>query len=148
MTAPKKQPEMVVDNTPINPNDWKLGTKRFSKTWRDDSNDKQGSAFYFVDQGLTSKFEGAEFETDDGSAIKIECKRQWFATDAQKADAPPCLQFNGGKAVYDILPEKMMVNCNKQYKGQPFLPVEIYNEKITQGFVVTDTTSASVVANA
>ena len=128
-----------LDPTPINPSDWKRGTKRFSKTWKDTKTGKAGSAYYFIPTGSSSQH-SQEFETSDGSTTSITYDRVFFGK-AEERDNLPCLRFNGAKPVLDLLPEEVMVNCNKDFTGRPFMPIAVFDAKIKQGHVVTDTTS-------
>ena len=132
-------PSKKLDSTPINTAYWKEGTKRFSKKWKDSKTGKAGSAYYFIPTGSSEEYE-QEFNTTDGTTAKITYERVFFGKPEER-DSLPCLRFNGAKPVLDLLPDTVMVNCNKDFKGKPFMPVAIFNAKIKQGFVVTDTTS-------
>ena len=130
-----------LDSTPINPADWREGTKRYSKKWVDTKTGKAGSAYYFIPTGSSQEYE-QEFKTDDGSTTSVSYERVYFSN-TEERDSLPCLRFNGAKPVLDLLPDTVMVNCNKDFKGKPFMPIAIFNQKIKQGLVVTDATSTA-----
>ena len=132
-------PSKKLDPTPINPADWKEGTKRFSPKWKDSKTGKAGSAYYFIPTGSSEEYE-QEFNTTDGTTTKVTYERVFFGKPEDR-DALPCLRFNGAKPVLDLLPDTVMVNCNKDFKGKPFMPISVFNDKIKQGLVVTDATS-------
>ena len=139
-------PSKKLDSTPINTADWKEGTKRFSKKWKDSKTGKAGSAYYFIPTGSSEEYE-QEFNTTDGTTAKITYERVFFGKPEER-DSLPCLRFNGAKPVLDLLPDTVMVNCNKEFSGKPYMPISVFNDKIKQGYVVTDTTSTTVQANA
>ena len=131
-----------LNTTPINPADWREGTKRFSKKWKDSKTGKAGSAYYFIAPGSSQEYD-QEFKTDDGATTSITYERVFFGKPEER-EKLPCLRFNGAKPVLDLLPDTVMVNCNKEYKGKPFMPISVFNDKIKQGYVVTDATTAAV----
>jgi len=135
------EPTKTLEPTPINPSEWKKGTKRFSDKWKDSSTGKSGSAYYFIPTGLSQEYTQA-FDTDDGTSTQVTYERVYFGKPEER-DELPCLRFNGAKPVLDLLPDEVMVNCNKNFKGKPFMPIAIFNAKIQQGLVVTDTTSTT-----
>ena len=128
-----------LDPTPIIPTDWKEGTKRYSKKWKDSKTGKAGSAYYFIPTGSSQEYE-QEFKTDDGATTSVSYERVFFGKPEERENLP-CLRFNGAKPVLDLLPDTVMVNCNKEFSGKPFMPIAIFNEKVKQGLVVTDATS-------
>ena len=131
-----------LDSTPINPADWREGTKRYSKKWADTKTGKAGSAYYFIPTGSSQEYE-QEFKTDDGSTTSVSYERVFFGKPEDRAKLP-CLRFNGAKVVLDILPDTVMVNCNPEFSGRPFMPISVFNDKIKQGLVVTDATTTAV----
>lgn len=132
-------PKGKLDTTPINPADWKEGTKRFSKKWKDSKTGKAGSAYYFIPTGSSQEYT-QQFKTDDNTTTSISYERVFFGKPEERENLP-CLRFNGAKPVLDLLPDTVMVNCNKEFSGKPFMPIAIFNEKVKQGLVVTDATS-------
>ena len=135
-------PKGKLDTTPINPADWKEGTKRFSKKWKDSKTGKAGSAYYFIPTGSSQEYT-QQFKTDDNTTTSISYERVFFGKPEERENLP-CLRFNGAKPVLDLLPDTVMVNCNKEFSGKPFMPIAIFNEKIQQRLVVTDATSPAV----
>ena len=131
-----------LDATPINPADWREGTKRYSKKWADTKTGKAGSAYYFIPTGSSQEYE-QEFKTDDGATTSVTYERVFFGKPEER-EKLPCLRFNGAKVVLDILPDTVMVNCNPEFSGRPFMPISVFNDKIKQGLVVTDATSTAV----
>ena len=129
------------DTTPITPADWKEGTKRFSKKWKDSKTGKAGSAYYFIPTGSSQEYT-QQFKTDDNTTTSISYERVFFGKPEERENLP-CLRFNGAKPVLDLLPDTVMVNCNKEFSGKPFMPIAIFNEKVKQGLVVTDATSTA-----
>ena len=128
-----------LDPTPIIVADWKVGTKRYSKKQKDSKTGKAGSAYYFIPTGSSQEHE-QEFKTDDGTTTSITYERVFFGKPEER-DSLPCLRFNGAKPVLDLLPDTVMVNCNPDFKGKPYMPISVFNDKIKQGLVVTDATS-------
>ena len=131
-----------LDPTPIIVADWKVGTKRYSKKWKDSKTGKAGSAYYFIPTGSSQEYE-QEFKTDDGATTSVSYERVFFGKPEDR-EKLPCLRFNGAKVVLDILPDTVMVNCNPEFSGRPFMPISVFNDKIKQGLVVTDATTTAV----
>ena len=132
---------------PIIITDWKKGILKFSKDWKDTNTGKRGSAFYFIPTG-SSHESIADFADADGKTVSLTANLVFFGKDADR-DSLPSLQFNGGKAVHNILPDTMMVNINPKYTGSKrYMPVEVFDAQISQGNVITEAMDTSVHADA
>ena len=141
-----KQTEKKLDPTPIITTDWKLGRKKYSDKWKDSKTGKRGSAFYFVPTGSSQEYE-QEFKNDDDSTTKVTYERVFFGKPEER-ESLPCLRFNGAKPVLDLLPDEVMVNCNPDFKGKPYMPITIFNQKIKAGFTIQSVTSTTIHGNA
>ena len=128
---------------PLVSTDWKLGILRFSKKWADTVTGKKGSAFYFIPTG-SSHESVADFEDENGKTVSLTANLVFFGKDGER-DKLPSLQFNGGKAVHNILPDEMMVNINPEYTGSKrYMPVDIFEKEVAQGNVITEAVDTSV----
>ena len=135
-----------LDTTPINPADWREGTKRYSPNWKDSKTGKAGSAYYFIPTGSSQEYE-QEFKTDDNATTKISYERVFFGKPEERENLP-CLRFNGAKPVLDLLPDTVMVNCNKEFSGKPFMPISVFNDKVKHGYIVSDVPSTTIQGQA
>ena len=128
---------------PIIITEWKLGSLGWSPKWKDSVTGKRGSAFYYIQTG-SSHASTADFTDENGETTSITANLVFFGKDVDR-DNLPSLQFNGGKAVHNILPETMMVNINKNYTGtKRYMPVEVFDAQIAQGNVITEAVDTSV----
>ena len=104
---------------------------------------KRGSAFYLIQTG-SSHESVADFTDEDGKKISLTANLVFFGK-AEDRDKLPSLQFNGGKAVHNILPDTMMVNINPKYAGaKRYMPVDIFEKEVAQGNVITEAVDTSV----
>ena len=127
--------------------DWLEGILRWSPKWKDTVTGKRGSAFYFIPTG-SSHESVADFADEDGKTISLTANLVFFGK-SEDRDKLPSLQFNGGKAVHNILPDTMMVNINPKYAGvKRYMPVDIFEKEVAQGNVITEAVDTSVPANA
>ena len=128
---------------PLIISDWKKGILSWSAKWKDSLTGKRGSAFYYIQTG-SSHASTADFADADGKTISLTANLVFFGKDADR-DSLPSLQFNGGKAVHNILPDTMMVNINPEYTGtKRYMPVEVFDAQIAQGNVITEAVDTSV----
>ena len=151
MASPKKKTAKIAAPklpSTIVASDWKKGTIRFSKKWKDSFTDKPGSAYYFIQLGQKDEAV-TEYETDDGAKTELSVTRQWFPKPEER-DNLPVIQFNGGKPIFKMLEKKMpelMINCNPEYKDKFFMPISRYNKYISEGNVVLSSDDMQQVAN-
>ena len=128
---------------PIIITEWKLGKLDWSPKWKDTVTGKRGSAFYWIQTG-SSHASTADFTDENDQTISLTANLVFFGKPEER-DNLPSLQFNGGKAVHNILPDTMMVNVNKNYTGiKRYMPVEIFEAQITQGNVITEAVDTSI----
>ena len=143
----KKETVAPVIVAPIIITDWKLGRLDWSPKWKDSDTGKRGSAFYWIQTG-SSHASTADFTDADGKTTSLTANLVFFGKDEERANLPS-LQFNGGKAVHNILPDTIMVNVNKNYTGvKRYMPVEVFEAQIAQGNVITEAVDTSVHADA
>ena len=142
-TKPTDTVVQPINVAPIVITDWKEGILKWSPDWKDTNTGKKGSAFYFIPTG-SSHESIADFTDEDGNTTSITANLVFFGKDEDRSKLP-CLQFNGGKAIHNILPEEMMVNVNPKYTGvKRYMPVEVFEAQVAQGNVITEAIDTSV----
>ena len=132
---------------PLVSTDWMVGILGWSPKWRDTVTGKRGSAYYWIPTG-SSHASTADFEDENGGTTSLTANLVFFGKDEDRAKLPS-LQFNGGKPVHNILPDRMMVNINPKYTGSKrYMPVEVFEKETAQGNVITEAVDTSVHADA
>ncbi len=141
-TKPTDTTVQPINVAPIVITDWKLANLAWSKKWKDSQTGKRGSAYYWIPNG-TSYESTADFTDENGNTTSVTANLVFFGDDADRSKLPS-LQFNGGKAVHNILPDTIMVNINPKYTGvKRYMPVEVFEAQIAQGNVITEAVDTS-----
>ena len=103
--------------TLYNKSDWVLATLKWSPKWADSETDEKGSPFFIAGNSTSDTS-----ELTIGKA-KAKVNRVFFSDDKKKA--PPVVQLDGGKAMYQILIKKGIkqayINTNQSYTGVPLM---------------------------